>query len=130
MLGIAGTALPFAASSYEQSERWLRVLRLHGEAGRALQAIGVSEAPLDGAPPIDPERAADHEPGEDVVASVIAAATDVAAQRGEASIGTVDVLLAVMRVYGSSFEQALDRRGTTSTELIERLGGSLEPPAG
>ncbi len=64
------------------------------------------------------------------MASVIAAATDVAAQRGEASIGTVDVLLAVMRVYGSSFEQALDRRGTTSTELIERLGGSLEPPAG
>ncbi len=130
VLGIAGTALPFAASSYEQSERWLRVLRLHGEAGRALQAIGVGEAPLDGAPPIDPERATGHEPGEDVVASVIAAAADIAAQRGETSIGTVDVLYAVMRVYGPSFEQALDRRGTSSGELIERLGDSSKPPAG
>lgn len=64
------------------------------------------------------------------MASVIAAAADIAAQRGETSIGTVDVLYAVMRVYGPSFEQALDRRGTSSGELIERLGDSSEPPAG
>ena len=43
VLGIASTAMPFARSAEEQAERWLRVLRLHGEVGIALQALGVSE---------------------------------------------------------------------------------------
>ena len=47
VLGMASTAIPFARSREEEAERWLRILRLHGEAGAALQALGVSEAPLE-----------------------------------------------------------------------------------
>ena len=43
VLGLAGTALPFAQSVDEEVERWLRPLRLYGESGGALQALGVSE---------------------------------------------------------------------------------------
>jgi hypothetical protein len=45
-LGIASTAMPFARTATDEAERWLRVLRLHGEAGMALRALGVSEGPL------------------------------------------------------------------------------------
>src|ERR1019366_7136527 len=38
VLGIASTAMPFARTREEEAERWLRVLRLHGEVGIALQA--------------------------------------------------------------------------------------------
>ena len=46
VLGIASTAMPFARTPEAEAERWLRVLRLHGEAGAALQALGVSEGTL------------------------------------------------------------------------------------
>ena len=46
-LGIAATAMPFARTPEGEAERWLRVLRLHGESGIALQALGVSEGPFD-----------------------------------------------------------------------------------
>ena len=46
VLGIASTAMPFARTADEEAERWLRVLRLHGEVGAALQALGVSEDSL------------------------------------------------------------------------------------
>src|SRR5581483_9776453 len=45
-LGIASTAMPFAASRRAEALRWLRILRLHGEAARVLCALGVGEAPL------------------------------------------------------------------------------------
>ncbi|HYM53874.1 MAG TPA: hypothetical protein VES97_00820, partial [Solirubrobacteraceae bacterium] len=48
VLGMASTAMPFAHSAEDQAERWLRILRQHGEAGIALQALGVSEARLEG----------------------------------------------------------------------------------
>ena len=46
-LGIASTAMPFARTPEDEAERWLRVLRTHGEAGIALHALGVSEGPLE-----------------------------------------------------------------------------------
>ncbi len=46
-LGIAATAMPFARTPEGEAERWLRVLRLHGESGIALQALGVSEGPFE-----------------------------------------------------------------------------------
>src|SRR3954467_15321643 len=45
-LGLAGTAMSFAHSREDEAERWLRVLRMHGRVGEALQALGVPEAPL------------------------------------------------------------------------------------
>ena len=46
VLGIAATAIPFARTPEDEAERWLRILRLHGEVGAALQALGVSEDSL------------------------------------------------------------------------------------
>src|SRR3954468_22182639 len=47
VLALAETAVPFACSIEDEAERWVRVLRLHGQVGRALQALGVGEAPLE-----------------------------------------------------------------------------------
>src|SRR4051812_39270236 len=33
VLGLAATAVPFATSSEDEAERWLRVMRLHGQVG-------------------------------------------------------------------------------------------------
>jgi hypothetical protein len=42
---LAGTAMAFAHSADDEAERWLRVMRLHGQVGDVLQALGVGEAP-------------------------------------------------------------------------------------
>src|ERR1700733_8453322 len=109
VLGIASTAMPFARTQEDEVERWLRLLRLHGQVGTALQALGVSEGTL------PEEGRAVHEPhgGE---------AVRVAAERDAPAIATVDVLLAVMSVYGDEFERALRAHGTDSDEVLERLG--------
>ena len=46
VVALAGTAMPFAHSAEDEAERWLRALRLHGQVGSALQALGVGESPL------------------------------------------------------------------------------------
>jgi hypothetical protein len=46
VLGIASTAMPFARTPEAEAERWLRLLRVHGEVGVALQELGVSDGPL------------------------------------------------------------------------------------
>ena len=46
VVALAGTAMPFAHSAEDEAERWLRALRLHGQVGAALQALGVGESPL------------------------------------------------------------------------------------
>ena len=51
VLGLAGTALPFAESVDDEVERWLRPLRLYGEAGASLQALGIGEARVEGTAP-------------------------------------------------------------------------------
>lgn len=132
VLGIAATAIPFARTPEDQAERWLRVLRLHGEVGSALQALGVSEVSLvderdaagDG---MAGERiaAAGDPDGRDVIALVSDCATRIALERDELGIATTDVLLAVMHVYGTVFERALRAHGTDADELLERLGVEL-----
>jgi hypothetical protein len=119
VLGMASTAIPFARSREAEAERWLRILRLHGAAGVALQALGVSEAPL--------EVVAEHEqedvpPGSgDIVARVGEAAALAAARRAAPCFGTTDVLVAVIDVYGSEFNHVLRAHGTDRDEVLERI---------
>ncbi len=121
-LGIASTALPFARSSEDQAERWLRILRMHGDAGTALQGLGVSEAPLEAGEAHDESSLSPGaEPG-DVVAVVTEHAVDRASRRGAPTVGAGDVLVAVMEVYGGDFDHVLRVHGTDRDEVLERLG--------
>jgi hypothetical protein len=129
ILGIASTAMPFARTPEDEVERWLRVLRLHGQVGIALQALGVSESTL---PAV--RRNAEGDPGAtrasgdpDAVVHVTEAAVSVAADRGAKALDTTDVLVAVMHVYGTAFDRALQAHGTDRDEVLDQLG--LTAPA-
>ena len=119
VLGLAGTALPFAESVDDEVERWLRPLRLYGEAGASLQALGIGEAPVEGTAP-GPRQPVTTSPKE-TLAQVTTAASAIAAQRGATTVSTQDILSAVMQHYGEAFERALDRHSGDSAELLERL---------
>jgi hypothetical protein len=142
VLGIAATAIPFARTPEDEAERWLRVLRLHGEVGNVLQSIGVSEEVISlttengHADPADDPAASGPPPGagsgtagadsaggkrRDVIALVGQYAERIAAARGSAGVATTDVLVAVLQVYGPVFEQALRAHGTDADEVLERL---------
>ncbi len=142
-LGIAATAMPFARTPEAQVERWLRVLRLHGQVGIALQALGVSEQPLPaGGEPMGGERAGGERTGgertshgrasrdrptstapsdPDAVARVTEHAVRVADRRRARALATTDILMAVMHVYGEDFDRVLRVHGTDRDELLERL---------
>ena len=120
VVALAGTAMPFAHSAEDEAERWLRALRLHGQVGATLQALGVGEAPLmteheqsegPGTPTLGP----------DVLDDVTRRAADVAAAREAGTVGTADLLFAVLDVYGNLFDRALYLRGTGREELVEKL---------
>lgn len=125
-MALAGTAMPFAHSAEDEAERWLRALRLHGQVGSALQALGVGEAPLmTGA-----ERPEEHDTrakGPDVVEEVTGRATDFAAARDGETVGTADLVFALLDVYDKLFDRALYMRGTSRDELVERLAGAGSP---
>ena len=122
VLGMASTALPFAASREEEAERWLRILRLHGEAGAALQALGVSEGPLEAPPAHEHGQEAPTGGGGDVVSQVGELAGAAAQRRGAPLVGPQDVLVAVMQVYGEDFDRVLHVHGTERAEVLKRLG--------
>lgn len=123
-LGLASTAMPFAASRRAEALRWLRILRLHGEAARVLCALGVGETPLGDAgrsdatdePDADNER--DHR---DPVGAVSELSVRLARKRAATSVGTGDILLAAMRFYGPDFDRVLAAHGTDRDEVIARL---------
>jgi hypothetical protein len=125
VLGIAATAIPFARTPEDEAERWLRLLRLHGEVGAALQALGVSEDSIrEHAEHVDRAESrpldADAE-NRDVIARVGERATMIAHARGVGGVGTTDLLMAVLEVYGAVFERALRAHGTDVEEVLERL---------
>ena len=131
VLGIAATAIPFARTPEEQAERWLRVLRLHGQVGVALQSLGVSEASLDKRAALrehaypapaaaDRLGAGASEPG-DVIAIVSDRAVHTAVERGASGVGTTELLIALLEVYGEAFERTLRAHGTDADEVLERL---------
>jgi hypothetical protein len=47
VVGLAVTALPFAESTADELRRWIRILSIHGEAGRALQRVGLTDTEVD-----------------------------------------------------------------------------------
>ena len=119
VVALAGTAIPFAHSAEDEAERWLRALRLHGEVGRVMQALGVSESPL------TEEADESHDTpalGEAVLERVTRAAAAFTAERDGETVATQDLLRAVLAVYGDLFEHALYVRGTSGGELVQHVG--------
>jgi hypothetical protein len=127
VVALADTAVPFAMSPEDEAERWVRVLRLHGWVGSALQSLGVGEAPLETSSQPDSVRLLRRRPlGEDIVQMVTDSARSFAVARAAGAVCTVDVLFALFEVYGKAFDRALYLRGTTRDELIGRLPSDVE----
>src|SRR5215218_6776338 len=101
VVALAGTAIPFAHSAEDEAERWLRAMRLHGQVGSTLQALGVGESPL--MTGSDHDYAGGHSTpnmGPDVLDDVTHRAAEFAVARGGESVGTTDILFGVLEVYG------------------------------
>jgi len=122
-LGLASTAMAFAASRRAEALRWLRILRLNGEAARVLCALGVGEAPLLGvtASETDASARAKDRRGRDSVAAITDLAVRVARSRGADAVGTGDILVAVIQFYAPEFDVVLEAHGTDRDEVIGRL---------
>ena len=122
VVALAGTAIPFAHNAEDEAERWLRAMRLHGQVGSTLQALGVGESPLmTGSEHEHSEGHGTPNLGPDVLDEVTRRATDFAEARNAENVGTTDILFAVLDVYGKLFDRALYMRGTSREELVERL---------
>jgi hypothetical protein len=121
VLGLASTALPFASSIDDEAERWLRILRLHGQVGIALQALGVPEGPLETGAGEPPGKAEYPERRGEPVTEVLAHARELARRRQASTTGTLDILFALFSVYGRAFDRALYSRGTSREELLACL---------
>jgi hypothetical protein len=125
VVALAGTAMPFAHSAADEAERWLRALRLHGQVGSVLQALGVGEAPL--VAETENERQATPAHGPEILYEVTRRAIDFAAEKDADTVGTPDLLFAVFEVYGGLFDRVLYMRGTSRDELVERLAAAGSP---
>ncbi len=121
VLGMASTALPFADTREAEAERWLRILRMHGEAGQALQALGVSEAPLEATPDDGLPPAVGGHDAREVIGEITDGAVRVAAKRESRMVTAADVLIAVMDFYGEDFDRVLHVHGINRDELLLRL---------
>jgi hypothetical protein len=109
---LAESTVTFALSRDDEAERWLRVLREHGIVGAALRALGVPAALLSTRAEPASARIA-RRPGDDPV---------VASTRGAQVTGTVDVLFAVLELYGRLFDRALYAAASaTRQELLAEL---------
>lgn len=125
VVGIAGTALAFARTTDDEVERWLRPLRLNGEAAVVLQALAIGESRL--TPDTELDDTVGRSPGE-TLAVVMESAAEFAAQRGCRLVGTLDLLVAIMRYYAEAFERALTSRGSDGAELVDCLAARLHTP--
>ena len=125
VVALAGTAIPFAHSAEDEAERWLRAMRLHGQVGSILQALGVGEAPLmTGSEHDHSEGHGTPNLGPNVLEQVTECAEQFAVAREAETVGTPDILFAVLDVYDKLFDRALYLRGTSREELVERLTAS------
>ena len=121
VVALAGTAMPFAHSAEDEAERWLRALRLHGQVGAALQALGVGESPLMTGSASDEDGPGTPPLGVEVLDEVTKRSAEFAEARQAETVGTADLLFAVLDVYGRLFDRVLYLRGTSREELAERL---------
>jgi ATP-dependent Clp protease ATP-binding subunit ClpA len=119
---LAGTAMPFSHCAEDEAERWLRALRLHGQVGQVLQALGVGESPLEtSADEICEEPESKPALGQDALDRAVREAEHHAAARGADHVSTADLLVALLDVYGEPLDHALEARGATRAEVLERL---------
>jgi hypothetical protein len=123
-VALAATAMPFASTHWEEAERWLRILRVNGAVGNAMQALGLPEEPFEASPPLDHDDPA--QPGS--VDAVIAASVDEMHERHGDAITTEDLFVGVRNVYGPVFERVLEARGTTSGEVLELVARRAASP--
>jgi len=129
VLGVAGTALPFARTREDEVERWLRVLRLHGDVATSLQSVGIGEAALQRPhKPVSSPGLGRGPNGTDAVDLVTERAGRIAAEHGAVSVSTTEVLRAVMDVYGEDFDRVLESYGTDRAEVLERLDRAAAAP--
>jgi hypothetical protein len=115
--------MPFARTPEAALERWLRILRLYGDAGAALQSLGVGE---------DRVQALEQPAGKlagacegDGIDQVCEKAWEIAHEHGGGLITTAHLLLAVMSLYGAEFDRVLEAHGCDREELAQRLGANL-----
>jgi anti-sigma B factor antagonist len=129
VLGLLATALPFAESRAAEAERWLRVLRSHGDTARVLREIGVSEAPTrdPGGPEPSQSPEGRRQENQDPTQHVIEQATALARERGANLIGTLELLAAVMQAYGADFDEVLHSHGTNRAVLIRHINREASP---
>lgn len=124
VLGLADVSVALAASEIDEAERWLRILREHGNVGRALQRLGMAERQLS-----TPSAGQRRSPGEPNPVELVAArAEQFASRRRARAVATVDLLFALMALYGPAFDRAL-YAATSSTRdaLLATLADSNQP---
>lgn len=126
VLALAGTAIPFSDSAESEAEHWLRILRMHGDVGSAMQALGVGESPLGGERHPGESTQRFRRGGENVVDLVTARAVHIALRREAKRVSTTDVFEAVRDIYGGYFDEVLYSHGATAEELVERLASTHE----
>jgi hypothetical protein len=126
VLELAGTTLPFATSFEDEAERWLRVLRLHGRVASAMKAIGIAERPLGTIAQPNHSGAEPRRSGETAVGMVASRAAHLARERDAATIGTLEVLFAVMEIYRGAFDRALYVRGASREQLLANLPRTVD----
>jgi hypothetical protein len=124
LLALADVSVPLAASRVDEAERWLRVMRDHGNVGRALQELGMAPAEL-ATPSLGSRRGS--APRVNPVTMVATQAATLASERGAQTVTTVDVLFAVISQYGPVFDRVLyAATGKTRSALLSTL---VESPA-
>jgi hypothetical protein len=118
---LAGTAMAFSHCVEDEAERWIRALRLQGQVGCVLQALGVGEAALETTGDLCEQPESVPPLGQDALDSTMRAAEQRAAGRGAETVATPDLLAALFDVYGDAMDRALRVRGTSHEEVLERL---------
>jgi hypothetical protein len=117
VLTLAEVFVPLAASPADEAERWLRIMHGHGTVGKGLQELAMPSRQLS-TPSLPPRH------GPSPVPAVASEAAWFASERGARAIATIDVLFAVILLYGPLFDRALyGATGKRRSDLLATLVG-------